>query len=327
MQYRTLGKTGLSVSAIAFGAGPISTLMVGDEGERQQEVVRHAIERGVNWFDTAATYGAGRSEAGLGQALAADGLAGRVHIATKVRLTVEDLGDIRGAVRRSLEGSLRRLRVSRVTLLQLHNSITGRRGDEPTSVTPADVLGSGGVADAFDELRAVGLIEHAGLTGIGQADSLAEVVRSGRFATMQTPYHLLNPSAGVIVPTDFAETNYGNIIGACASMGMGVFAIRVLAGGALADNVPSPHTLKTPFFPLDLYERDRRRAAELRAEFGPSRSLPQAAIRFALAHPQIHGAIIGFGDVRQIDEAVEAMETSGASADEFTSSRRAGPVS
>jgi len=326
MQYRTLGKTGLSVSAIAFGAGPISTLMVGDEGERQQAVVRHAIERGINWFDTAATYGGGRSEESLGRALADAALAARVHIATKVRLTVEDLGDIRGAVRRSLEGSLRRLCVSRVTLLQLHNSITARRGDEPTSVTPADVLGKGGVADVFDELRGEGLIGHAGLTGIGQAASLAEVVRSGRFATIQTPYHLLNPSAGVLVADDFAETNYGNIIGACAAMGMGVFAIRVLAGGALADNAPSPHTLKTPFFPLDLYERDRRRAVELLSQLGPSRSLPQAAIRFALAHPQIHGAIIGFGDVRQIDEAVEAMETSGASADESTS-RRAGPVS
>lgn len=326
MQYRTLGKTGLSVSAIAFGAGPISTLMVGDEGERQQAVVRHAIERGINWFDTAATYGGGRSEESLGRALADAALAARVHIATKVRLTVEDLGDIRSAVRRSLEGSLRRLRVSRVTLLQLHNSITVRCGDEPTSVTPADVLGNGGVADVFDELRAEGLIDHAGLTGIGQAASLAEVVRSGRFATMQTPYHLLNPSAGVVVPDEFTETNYGNIIGTCAAMGMGVFAIRVLAGGALADNAPSPHTLKTPFFPLDLYERDRRRAVELRADLGPSGSLPQAAIRFALSHSQIHGTIIGIGDAGQVDEAITAMESIAATDDDFAASLRAGPV-
>jgi aryl-alcohol dehydrogenase-like predicted oxidoreductase len=322
MQRRTLGNTGLSISPIAFGAGPISTLMVGDQAERQREVVAHAIARGIDWFDTAATYGGGRSEESLGQALVelrAAGVAGveQVRVATKVRLVGDDLADIRAAVRRSVEASLRRLRVSRVTLLQLHNSITRERGDEPTSLTPADVLGPGGVADAFDELRSEGLFDHIGITGIGRAESLAEVVRSGRFATIQTPYHLLNPSAGRAMPPEFDETNYGDIIGTCAAMRMGVFVIRVLAGGALADNDPSPHTLKTPFFPLDLYERDRRRAAELRARLAPGRSLPQAAIRFALAHPHVHGAIIGFGSTAQIDEAVEAAGSPEAIADDF----------
>lgn len=322
MQRRTLGNTGLSISPIAFGAGPISTLMVGDEGERQRAVVAHAIACGIDWFDTAATYGGGRSEESLGRALAelrAAGAAGaeQVRVATKVRLTSDDLADIRGAVRRSVEASLRRLQLPRVTLLQLHNSITRERGDEPTSLTPADVLGRGGVAEAFEELRGEGLIDHIGITGIGRAESLAEVVRSGRFATIQTPYHLLNPSAGRVMPAGFDETNYGDIIGTCAAMGMGIFVIRVLAGGALADNDPSPHTLKTPFFPLDLYERDRRRAAELRARLAPGRSLPQGAIRFALAHPQVHGAIIGFGSTAQIDEAVEAVGSPEAIADDF----------
>src|SRR5439155_24055246 len=98
-----------------------------------------------------------------------------------------------------------------------------------------------------------------GLTGIGQPDAMREVVRSGVFETMQVPYHLLNSSAGRVIPGSFAETNYGNIIAECAQQKMGVLAIRVLAGGALAGNAPSPHTLKTPFFPLELYERDRER--------------------------------------------------------------------
>jgi aryl-alcohol dehydrogenase-like predicted oxidoreductase len=88
---------------------------------------------------------------------------------------------------------------------------------------------------------------------------------------------------------------------------MGVFAIRVLAGGALADNPPSPHTLKTPFFPLALYERDRARARELRQHLGPNKSLPAEAVRFVLSHPQIHSAIIGFSNIQQIDHAVDAM--------------------
>ncbi len=172
--------------------------------------------------------------------------------------------------------------MSRVTLLQIHNSLTLRRGDEPTSITPDDVLGSGGVADVFEELRAEGLVSHLGLTGIGSPAALAQVVCSGRFETMQVPYHLLNPSAGRAMPEDFAETNYGNIIATCAEMCMGVLAIRVLAGGALAGNAPSPHTFKTPFFPLALYDRDRQRATELRDRLGPDQSLPQEAIRFCV---------------------------------------------
>lgn len=307
MQYRTLGTTGISVSRLAFGAGPISTLIVGNDKERQRAVVEHAIRRGINWFDTAATYGAGASEANLGRALAELGAASAVHVATKVRLMPEDLGDIRVAVRRSVEGSLKRLRIPRVTLLQLHNSITACRGDEPTSITPADVLGNGGVADVFQELHRQGLALHLGLTAIGQPAAMAEVVGSGIFETMQTPYHLLNPSSGRVMDSEFSETNYGNIIAECARPNMAVFAIRVLAGGALAGKPPSPHTLKTPFFPLSLYERDRERAARLQQRLGPERKLSREAIRFALAHPQIHSAIIGFGSVEQIDEAVEAL--------------------
>ena len=155
--------------------------------------------------------------------------------------------------------------MKQVALLQLHNSITSLRGEEPTSVTPSDVLGKGGVLEAFRELQAEGSVQHIGLTGIGQAASLREVVTSGAFETMQVPYNLLNPSAGHLVPAGFTETNYGNIIADCGAQAMGVFAIRVFAGGALLGNPPSTHTLKTPFFPLALYERDRVRADSLTA--------------------------------------------------------------
>ncbi len=306
MQYRTLGQTGLAISVLSFGAGPISTLMVGDESDRQRAVVAYAIERGINWFDTAATYGNGQSEANLGRVLQELGNPS-VHVATKVRLIGDDLADIGGAVQRSVAASLVRLRLPQVTLLQLHNSITPRRGDEPTSITVADVLGPGGVAEAFAEVQAQGQALHIGLTGLGHPAALREVVESGRFSTMQTPYHLLNPSAGREMPAGFSEANYGNVIADCARAKMGVLAIRVLAGGALAGNPPSPHTLKTPFFPLDLYQRDRQRAARLQEMLSPDRRLTQEAIRFAVSHPQISSAIIGFGETSQIDEALESV--------------------
>lgn len=308
MQYRKFGKTGIEISALSFGAGPVSALMVGNDADRQRNVVRHAIERGINWFDTAATYGSGESERNLGRALAELGATTQVHVASKVRLTSDDLRDIRGAVRRSLEGSLERLRLPRLTLLQLHNSITPCRDDQPTAITPADVLGRHGVLDSFESLRDEGLVLHLGLTGLGDPPSLAEVIRSGQFATVQTPYHLLNPSAGYDIGGVSGDADYGNIIAACAREGMGVLAIRVLAGGALAQNPPSAHTLKTPFFPIDLYEHNREQARRLQAKLGPTRPLAAEAVRFALAHPKVHSALIGFADERQIDDAIAAME-------------------
>ena len=307
MQFRVLGKTGIHVSAIAFGAGPISTLMVGEDRMLQLQVVQHALDCGINWFDTAATYGQGASETSLGLAFKEMAPEHVPHIATKVRLSAEDLNDIPGAVRRSLAESLRRLQVTRVTLLQLHNSITPQRGDQPTSITPQDVLGPHGVAGAFEQLRDEGYVRFLGFTGLGHPDSMAEVACSGRFETIQVPYHMLNPSAGNKMPADFADTNYGNIIDICARQGMGIFVIRVLAGGALAGNEPSPHTLKTPFFPLDLYLRDRQRANELVSEDLGREELVRRAIRFSIVHPQVHAAIIGFASNTHIDEALKAL--------------------
>jgi aryl-alcohol dehydrogenase-like predicted oxidoreductase len=330
MQYRPLGLTGIRVSAVAFGAGPVPALMVGDAREAQAAVVRRAIEAGVNWFDTAATYGQGQSETNLGEALRRAGVRTGVdvHVATKVRLSPEhlDRGATARAVRESLLASLRRLGLASVTLLQLHNSVTARRGDEPSSVTPYDVLRPGGIADAMGELRADGLVRHLGLTGIGRPDALREVIRSQRFETIQVPYHVLNPSAGHAMPVGFGETDYGNVIADCAAQQMGVLAIRVFAGGALAGGEPSAHTLKTPFFPLELYRRDQRRAARL-AEALAARGrvgLKEAALRFVLGDPRVAAAIAGFGEPAHVDEAAAWAREGPLPEDVLDELRRAG---
>ena len=217
--------------------------------------------------------------------------------------------DLRPLVVASVRESLRRLRLPRVTLLQVHNSITPRRGDEPTSITPDDVLGPRGMLAAMEDLRAEGLVDHFGLTGIGHPDSLRLVLRSNRFATIQAPFHLLNPSALVAVPPDFTETNYDGFLRDAHELGMGIFAIRVFAAGALLGAPPSAHTLKTPFFPLSLYERDIARANQLRETLKPPQSLQQAALRYVLSRPEIASAIIGFGAVSHVEEAVQLADT------------------
>lgn len=331
MRYRPLGKTGINVSCVSFGAGPVSALMTSAEKyDEQRRVVERAIELGVNWFDTAATYGDGRSEESLGRVLYEVSSSGfRVsssesakqrpgtrnpeletgfHVATKVRIPPDRTHDFRGYVLQSLEESLRRLRLPRVTLLQVHNSITPRRGDLPTSLSPNDVLGPDGVLEGMQELQKAGLVEHLGITGLGEPAALVEVLKSGQFATVQAPYNLLNPSAGREMPAGFCESNLGNLFATCQALGIGVFAIRVYAGGALAGQPPSAHTLTTKFFPLDLYERDLAHAAAIERSLPQELSLPEVALRFAIAHPGVASALVGFGSPEQVEQAVAFAE-------------------
>src|SRR5262245_19299360 len=137
MQYKELGSTGIRVSAVSFGAGPIPALLTSGDSTQQHDTVRRAIDLGINWFDTAATYGNGQSELNLGETLRRLGAASDIHVATKVRLETEHLSDIAGSVRRSLAGSLERLQLSHVSLLQLHNSVTTAAGALPTSLEPS----------------------------------------------------------------------------------------------------------------------------------------------------------------------------------------------
>lgn len=303
MQYRTLGRTGIRVSALAFGAGPVSGLMTGDDHERQLLALRRALELGINWIDTAPGYGQGKSEANIGRALQQIANRDSVHIATKVRIELDQVGNIESAVLGSIEGSLRRLGVTSITLLQLHNGLSAKRGEEPYTLGAADALGP--ICEAFVKLREQGLVRFIGLTGTGQPAPMRQVVRSGQFDTIQVPYHMLNPSAGQITDLPEGETNYGNIIADCAEMNMGVFAIRVFAGGALLRNEPSDHTLTTPFFPLDQFLRDRKKAEELGLT---AEAIREAATRFALDDPRVHSAIVGLGSADEVTDAVRIVE-------------------
>ncbi|HYF34483.1 MAG TPA: aldo/keto reductase [Prosthecobacter sp.] len=295
---RPLRGSGIGISAIAFGAGPVSGLMTAEAKRDQVATVGRAIERGINWFDTAATYGAGQSEKSLGDALA-DLQAGEgVHVATKVRLAAEDLCDIKEAVKRSVAGSLKRLRRERVTLLQVHNSITCERGDLPTSITVKDVYGKGGVQEAFEELRAEGMIRHFGLTGLGHLKALRNVLDDEVWTTVQVHEHVLIRRA----------EEPASLLMTCEEHGAEALAIRVFAGGALSAQPPSAHTLKTPFFPLAIYERDQRNACELAKLLPDGLSLPEVAIRHVVGNERFISAIVGFASPNQVDDAVTWAE-------------------
>lgn len=125
MQKRKLGKSGLEVSAIGFGAMGMSQ-GYGPAGTREESIVvlRAAVERGVTFFDTAEVYGAGHNEELVGEALAP--FKGRVVIATKfgfkdpVAGPGAGLDSSPGRIRRVVETSLKRLRVDAIDLLYQH---------------------------------------------------------------------------------------------------------------------------------------------------------------------------------------------------------------
>src|SRR2546430_8713575 len=94
MEYRTLGKTGLRVSALGFGCGNVGGLIIREEPRTRVRAVRRAIEAGINYFDTAYMYGNGKSEQNLGQVL--NELKPDVYVGTKVRIRPDEMGDLRG---------------------------------------------------------------------------------------------------------------------------------------------------------------------------------------------------------------------------------------
>src|SRR6059036_2765554 len=122
MDYRSLGGTGLRVSALGFGCGNVGGLLIrGTPAERERAVAR-AVDLGINYFDTAPLYGDGQSEQNLGRVLKV--LRPDVVVGTKFRIQPAERGRIADALAASLEASLRRLGLDRVDLLQLHNPIS-----------------------------------------------------------------------------------------------------------------------------------------------------------------------------------------------------------
>jgi aryl-alcohol dehydrogenase-like predicted oxidoreductase len=121
MKYRLLGKTNIKVSEVGFGCGNIGGLIIRAPYEERVVAISRAIELGINYFDTAAAYGNGQSEKNLGEVL--ETIKQRVILATKFGISREDLGDIQGAIRRSLEASLKRLKRDSIDIFQLHTPV------------------------------------------------------------------------------------------------------------------------------------------------------------------------------------------------------------
>ena len=303
MQYRMLGNTGLRVSEIGFGCGNVGGLMVRGSHDQQISSVRHALDLGINYFDTARAYGEGQSETNLGRVL--EEIGEEVILSTKIRLESDALQDIAAATASEVEQGLARLGRGSVDLIQLHTRLVEKREPGRFAMTPDEVLGPGGVIEAFKRLRDQGRVGFFGFTGLGDVEAIHALVDSGEFHSFQAYYNLLNPSAGQAVPEGFSALDYRRIIDRAAAGGMGVVVIRVLAAGVLSA-VPESGggSSREPLSAGSDYERDVARAHKLSflKDHGLE-SLPRAAIRFAFMKPEVSTVLVGFSNNAQIDEA------------------------
>lgn len=180
MPKRTLGRTGVEVSAIGIGGFHLGKQRDPEESVR---LVRYAIDHGVTFLDNSWDYNDGQSEIRMGRALD-DGYRRRVFLMTKLD------GRTKEAANRQLEQSLRRLRTDVIDLVQIHEVI--RMSD------PAMVFGPGGAIEALVAARAAGKLRFIGFTGHKDPAIHLAMLRAAdehgfTFDTVQMPLNVMDP--------------------------------------------------------------------------------------------------------------------------------------
>jgi aryl-alcohol dehydrogenase-like predicted oxidoreductase len=284
MLYRPFGKSGLSVSAIGFGAWQLNNPLWGGPDEAESvRLVHAALDGGCNFFDTAPGYGDGASEQLLGQALR--GRHDAAVVCTKFGHTAKTENDFSVAsLRPALEDSLRRLRTDHVDVLLLHNP-------------PADRLAGAQAGDLYAELAALkaeGKLRVFGAS-VDWADELRTLSRttpSGAAEVLFNAFHQEPRRA-------FADVDAG---------GLGLIAKVPLDSGWLSgkyDEHSRFDGIRDRWTPV-IVARRATLVREMRALLPPGLTLAQAALRFVLAHREISTVIPGAKDRTQLEANLAA---------------------
>jgi L-galactose dehydrogenase/L-glyceraldehyde 3-phosphate reductase len=306
MKYRPYGNTGREISEIVFGAGAVGGILIDANDDTRRTAIRTALDRGINWIDTAASYGQGRSETALGWLLKELSDDEQPYLSTKFSVD-PDQGDIPGQIERSMGESLGRLNRESVDVFQLHNRVSEQRGWFQGSLGIDDVLGKDGVAEGLQRLVDQELTRFIGFTATGESSAIHKVIESERFNSAQVYYNLLNPSAGRAVPTGAKAYDFDNIIDKCAAHGVAVMNIRVLAAGVIATDVR--HGREVPVAPGADVPADEESTRLIVEALGDSQGTrAQLAVRYALSNPNVSGVLVGMAELDHLDQALGAQE-------------------
>ncbi|MGZ4411150.1 MAG: aldo/keto reductase [Gaiellaceae bacterium] len=292
-----LGRTGLEITRCGFGAWAIGgggwQFGWGPQDDDDSiAAIQRALELGVNWIDTAAAYGFGRSESVVGRAIA--GMDERPLIFTKCSLlegpgrrVVHSLE--RDSIRRELEQSLERLGIDAVDLYQIHWPV------------PREELEEGWATMA--ELKSEGLVRHIGVSNfdVGELE-LAEAVAP--VETLQPPYSLV------------AREVEDGILPYCEHNDVGVIVYSPMGSGLLSGGISRERVAR---FPEDDWRRTdpRFREPELTANLelverlrvvGERHGVSPGAVAVAwtLRNRAVSGAIVGFRRPEQVDPILTA---------------------
>jgi len=291
------GQTGMNITRVGFGSwaagGGDWAAGWGDQDDRDSiAAIRAAIERGVNWIDTAAIYGLGRSEEVVAEALAGIPAAERPYIFTKCGM----IGDpakpsefpkrvgAPSSIRHELEGSLKRLRVERIDLYQMHWPAGDGTPIEEYWQTLLDLKKAG-------KIRAVGLSNH----NVAQLDAAEKL---GHVETLQPPFSAIKREAG------------DKEITWCHAHGTGVIVYSPMQAGLLTGAFTKERAASLP-------KNDwRSRSAEFGEHLGRNLqvaaaiaavakrhavSTASAAVAWTLAWPGVTAAIVGARNAAQVD--------------------------
>ncbi|WP_234545244.1 aldo/keto reductase [Streptomyces shenzhenensis] len=306
MRYIKLGTTGLDVSPIAIGAmtygEPDRGHPVWSKGEQDaRPLIRHAVEEGINFFDTANMYSNGSSEEILGRALKDFADRDAVVIATKLRhpmrLGPNGRGLSRKAIMTEVEHSLRRLGTDYIDLYQIH------RNDHSTPWEET--------LEALSDLVRTGKVRYLGASSMhawefAKALQLQKQNGWARFISMQNHYNLL------------AREEEREMIPLCLDQGVGTIIWSPLARGRLArgwGDARSTTRSQTDGDFADLLYSPEQDASnrkiidavgDVAAAYGVTRA--QVALAWLRRQPVVTAPLVGAGSIQQIDEAVASLD-------------------
>jgi len=293
MRYRRLGKTGFDVSVIAFGAWAIGGADWGKVDDRDSiKAIHRSLDLGVNLFDTAPLYGNGHAESVLGKAL--EGVSQKVIIATKCGPIEVRPGLLRFDLSREglisqVDDSLRRLKVDRIDLLQVHWYEAGWPIDETMGY--------------LAEFVKAGKVAAIGVSNFLPAE-LNKAADTGVAASLQPPYNLFR--------RDIEE----EILPICIARDLGVLVYEPLARGLLTDKFTPDHQFDPkdiratdPRFKMPTFERyiaATNRVAKIAKSFGVAAG--QIAIAWVLAKKGVTTALCGAKTALQAVENIKAAD-------------------
>ncbi len=300
---RRLGRTDMDITRVGFGAwaigGPDWAVGWGAQDDHDSVIaIRHAVERGINWIDTAAIYGLGHSEELVGRALAEMPKGDRPYVFTKCGLVWDEQNrkaaprqvGAPDSIRREVEASLSRLGVERIDLYQMHWPAEDGTLIAEYWHTLLDLKAEG-------KMRAVGLSNH-------NVAQLEAAERLGHVDTLQPPFSAIRRDAAQeLLPWCHAHET-GVIV--YSPMQAGLLSGRFSAERAAA--LPSDDwRSRNAQFQGEALERNLRLADAFRpvAERHGT-TVAAAAVAWTLAWPGVTGAIVGARNPQQVDGWVDA---------------------